>query len=168
MFLSFSLLQSSLQTLHGSLKFSFSDREYFERLEGPTGLGKQPQKDGQFQSIRNELHESLCDCIRHHQTINECCAKLENLVSSCVLIRILVISFQISMFAISLLLVGGDWTFIVITANKNSFQQTAESSNGSERHECIVHVYLHFGFVSDLPVWTGDPESGKQKYIFSV
>lgn len=54
----------------------------------------------------DELHKSICDCVRHHQIINESCDQLQHLLSTCVLIKSLIISVQICMFAVSMVSVS--------------------------------------------------------------
>lgn len=57
--------------------------------------------DNYQMELVDELNAALCDCIRHHQYIVQCCKLLENLSSPFVLVKSIQISFQICLLALS-------------------------------------------------------------------
>lgn len=56
--------------------------------------------------IQSDLHERLCDCIRFHQILNECCNRMEAVNNPFALIKVLEISIQICVLALSILKVS--------------------------------------------------------------
>lgn len=53
--------------------------------------------------MRDQLHEVLCDIIRFHQVLNECCDRMEKVINPFALVKILEISIQICFLALAIL-----------------------------------------------------------------
>lgn len=88
--------------------FEYSN-EYRDHIELDETFRFCPRKiTGSRESYNTELidqlHEALCDCIRLHQCINDCCNRMEAVNNPYALVKILEISFQICMLALAIVM----------------------------------------------------------------